>query len=77
MKVELVDGYGIYITKKQLDQVTLESGESATKMIRNLLTVYFTPTVLAKSSCMGKRENGALDSDIVDACISKRNFYFY
>ena len=71
-QVELVEGYGVYLTKQQYDQVLDESRGSPTRMIRNLMTVYFTPTILANSSCLGKRgKNPPLNPDIVKACLSK------
>ena len=69
-QVELVPGYGIYIAAKQLDEVK-SSGHSPTKLIRNLLTAFFEPQVLAASSALGSRKNPALNKDILDACFRK------
>ena len=69
--IELVPGYGIVLTQRQLDEAISSSGPSPTKLIRNLISVFFTPTVLATSSCCGSRMNQALDEDVVAACISK------
>ena len=69
--IELVPGYGVYLTQKQLDAAVDASKGSPTKLIRNLMGVFFTPDVLAVSSAQGTRNNRALDSDIVQACIHK------
>ena len=71
-QVELVEGYGVYLTQKQYDEAIDQSGGSPTRMIRNLITVFFKPTTLAQSSCLGKRgRHPALNQDIVGACLSK------
>ena len=41
-QVELVEGYGVYLTKRQIEEVLDQSLKSPTKMIRNLLTVFLT-----------------------------------
>ena len=69
-KVELVPGYGVYITSKQLDLIKSNSN-SATKLLRNLLMVFFTPQTLASSSALGSRKNQPLDKCILDACFRK------
>ena len=56
--MELVHGYGVYVTVKQLDQVINESQGSQTKIIQNLMTTFFTPSVLAKCSYFGRKEDG-------------------
>ena len=68
--VELVSGYGVYITQKQLGEVIDESIGSP---MQNLMNRYFTPLILSKSSCLGKKEycNPALDKGIISACLSK------
>ena len=71
--VELVDGYGVNITRHQLDEIESYSDGSPTKMVRKLMSVFFNEEVLAQSSCYGSRENKQLDEDIVAACISKQN----
>ena len=68
-RVELVPGYGVYLTQRQLDEAL--DCNSATKLIRNLTRVFFTREVLASSSVLGKCNNPALDKDIVSACIRK------
>ena len=52
--VELVEGYGIYLSKWQLDKAVDTAGGSQTKLIRNLIGVFFTRDVLASSSVYGK-----------------------
>ena len=71
-QLELVEGYGVYLTQKQYDEVIDQSGNSPTRMIRNLMTVFFKPTTLAQSSCLGKRgKHPPLNQDVVSACLSK------
>ena len=67
----LVPGYTVYVTQPQVDEVVDSSGGSATKMMQNPLMVFFTPNVLAKSSCFGSRKFPGLQKDIVTACLSK------
>ena len=66
-----MEGYGVYLTVRQLDEAEDQSCRSATRLIRNLMMVFFTPTTLASSSCLGKKHYPALNSDIIGACISK------
>ena len=66
-----MEGYGIYLSKRQLDEAVDTAGGSPTKLIRNLVGVFFTRDVLASSSVYGKGKNPALDGDIVSACLSK------
>ena len=70
-QIPLVEGYSTLITQLQLDEVIDCSGASPTKMIRNLLMVYFPPQTLAKSSCFGGRKFPALDKQIIGACLSE------
>ncbi len=66
--VELVPGYGVTLRKRQLDEA--EDG-SPTKLIRNLVSVFFPRDVLARSSAYGGgRINNKLDPDILSACLS-------
>lgn len=69
-KVELVEGYWVYLTQHQLDEVVDSSGDVSTFLMRNLLAT-FTPDILSKSSALGKGKHPALESDILGACISK------
>lgn len=69
--VELVEGYGIVLTKKQLEAAD-SCGSSPTRLIRNLMATFFSPEVLAQSTACGSRGGRlALDRDILDACIRK------
>lgn len=68
----MVPGYGVFITQKQLDEAIANS-TTATKLIRNLISVYFEPRVLAASSALGSRLNPALKKEILDACFRKYN----
>ena len=69
--IELVPGYGIYLTQKQLDAAIGNSNNSPSRLIRSLMSTFFTPDVLATSSACGTRKHKALDGDIVQACICK------
>ena len=71
LQIELVEGYGVYLSKRQLDEAVDQSNDSPTKLIRNLVSVFFTPSVMASSSCGGTRKFSALNKDIVAACIRK------
>ena len=70
-KLELVPGYGVMITQRQLDEAEGESNGSPTRLIRNLMSVFFSREELARSSCYGSRLNAALVKDILLACISE------
>ena len=69
--IELVPGYGVFLTQKQLDMAVDGAKNSPTRLIRNLMNVFFTPETLATSSACGTRKHKALDGDIVQACIRK------
>lgn len=71
MMVELVPGYGVVLSQRQLDEAIDSSAGSPTRLIRNLMSSFFTKEVLAASSALGGRTNKALDKDIVSACLSK------
>lgn len=73
--IELVKGYGVYITQRQLDEAEAQSSGVATRLLRNLLMVFFTPSVLGSSSCLGNRKFPALNQDIIGACFSKLTIY--
>ena len=45
---------------------------SPTRLIRDLMSSFFTREVLASSSAMGGRTNKALDNDVIAACLSNR-----
>lgn len=62
--VELVPGYGIMLSQRQLDEAIDNSADSPTRLIRNLMSAFFP-------SALGGRINKALDKDIVAACLSK------
>ena len=69
--IELVEGYGVVLTQRQLDAAVDSSKGSATRLIRNLMSVFFSPETLAVSSAYGNRGNPALDADIIQACIRR------
>ena len=50
---------------------------TASRLIRNLIGVFFTPQTLAVSSACGNRVNPRLDQDIVETCICKLIIYIY
>lgn len=70
-RVELVPGYGVFLTARQLDEAVAASNGKPTKLMRGLLSVFFEPEVLGQSSALGSRSNKSLDQDILAACISK------
>jgi len=39
--------------------------------MRNLMMVFFTPSVMAASSCFGNKKHPALNRDIMGACLSE------
>lgn len=73
--IELVPGYGVLLSRRQLDECVDGAGASPTRLMRNLLSVFFSPELLAKSSAMGTRLHPGLDKDILSACISE--YYLY
>ena len=72
-----MEGYGIELSQRQLDESIAGSANSPTKLIRNLLSVFFKRETLAASSAYGGRTNPALDRDIIAACIRKSTYCFY
>ena len=69
-KIELVEGYGVYLTQRQLDGA-VSGAKSNTHLMRNLLGIFFIPEVLATSSALGTRRHQALDKKTLDACVCK------
>ena len=67
--IEVVKGYGVKCTQRQLDEVEANSSGSPTKMIRLLMDTFTEE--LGLSSCYGNINNERLDGDIIAACISK------
>ena len=41
MKLELVKGYGVHITKREVDDAEDSSRNSPTRPIRNIITIFF------------------------------------
>jgi len=70
-KVELVPGYNVYIAPRQLHEAVASSEGRPTRLIRELLLVFFNNHILAQSSALGSRCHPAIDPNIRDACISK------
>ncbi len=70
-QVELVRSYGVFLSQPQLD-AAVSNGNNPTKLMRTLLSCFFTPAVLAESTAYGSRSaRPQLDSQILNACISK------
>ena len=69
--MEPVEGYGVYLTHHQLDEAVDASCKSATRLMRNLMMIFFTPSVMAASSCFGNKKHPALNRDIMGACLSE------
>ena len=69
--VELVPGYGVVLSQRQIDEAIDNSNNSPTRLIRHLMSAFFTKEVLSTSSALGGRKNNALDKDIVAACLSE------
>ena len=66
-KVELVEGYGIYVTKRALDDAVDSNRNNATRLIRNLASIFFPDDELSKSNVSGRgKKHIALDSDIAN-----------
>ena len=65
--MELVPGYGV----KLLHEAVATSRNSGTRLIRQLINVFFSKSTLATSSAYGGRLHKALDKNILSACISK------
>lgn len=63
-------GYGVFLTRRQLDECVDGARKSATRLMQNLLSVFFTPDQFARSSAMGTRLHPWLDQDILSACMS-------
>ena len=67
-KIELVEGYGISVTKRALDDAVDSSRNSGTRLIRNLMCLFFSEEELSKSNaCGGGQKHTALDPDILAA----------
>ena len=54
--IELVEGYGVVLTKRQLDCAVDCAGSSLTKLMRNILSVFFSADILVQSSALGEKE---------------------
>ncbi|XP_064399529.1 uncharacterized protein LOC135345992 [Halichondria panicea] len=66
-RIETIEGYGVYLTQRQLDEALHQSCSSPTRLV-NLMSCFFPPTLMAKSSCFGTRRFPKLNEDIVGAC---------
>lgn len=73
--VELVEGYGVFLTRQQID-AALSGAATPTKLVRNLMRCFFSPATLSYSTALGRRgEKPALEPSIICACISKLCMY--
>jgi len=65
-KIELMKGYRsrVYLTVRQLDEAKDQSCNSLTRLIRNLMMVFFTPTSLVSE----KKNYPALSNYIIETC---------
>ena len=52
-KVEVVNGYGVYLSKRQLNEAEDTARGSPTRLIRSLMAVFFSRDELASSSAYG------------------------
>ena len=59
------------LAKIQLDDALDNAGNSPTKLMRNLMMLFFTPELLDRSSAYGTGKHTQLQSDIVAASISE------
>ena len=73
--VELVLGYGVVLSQRQIDESIDNSNNSPTRLIRHLTSAFFTKEIIATSSALGGRKYNALDKDIVAACLSELLMY--
>jgi len=70
----MAKGYGITLSKRQLDEVSLEP--TPDRAVRKLMGVLFGKEKLARSSCYGanktgEEQNESLDDDVAADYISK------
>ena len=66
------DTAGVYLTKWQLDDALDQAGSLPTCLMRNL-SAFFTPSVMARPSCLGTRHYPGLNKDVT-ACFRKHNY---
>ena len=64
------------LAQRELDEAIDQSCGNPTKLIRNLLMAFFSPSTLAVSSCYGTWRYPALNKDIIGACFHKYMFTF-
>ena len=71
-KIELVEGCGIFVTKRALDDAVDSSQNSGTRLIHTLISIFFSEDKLSRSNaCGGGKKHTALDPDILAACYRK------
>ena len=71
-KIELCEGYGIFVTKRALDDAVDSSRNSSTRLIQNLMNIFFSEDDLSISNaCGGGNKPTGLDPDILAAYYRK------
>ena len=76
--MELVNGYGIYVAKKALEDAVDSSRKNPTRLVRNLVSIFFTEEELSKSNACGRgNKHIPLDPDILGACYRKLTYAIY
>lgn len=71
-KVRLVAGYDVFISTNDLNACNDDRG-SATRLLRNLMDVFFDKSTLAKSSINGTgRITNTLDKHVISALFGKQ-----
>lgn len=71
-KVRLVPGFDVYISTNDLNACNDDRG-SATRLLRNLMDVFFDKSTLAKSSINGTgRITNTLDKHVISALFGKK-----
>ncbi len=75
-KVRLVPGYDVFISTNDLNACNDDRG-SATRLLRNLMDVFFDKSTLAKSSINGTgRITNTLDKHVISALFGKFTINF-
>ena len=77
--IELVEGYGVFITRRALDDAVDSCRQTATRLMRNLVGVFFWDDILSRSNACGggKKDHIALDQDVLGACYSELSYCKY
>ena len=65
------------LSQRQLDEAVDNSSGSPTRLVRNLMSIFFSKETLATSSALGGRTNQVLDPDIIGASLRKNSKFNY